>query len=127
MRAAEELKEARAKFWTNINTNTNETKSCASGAKRGAKEIWRERELMDMELEGRLYFVLGGRRDLRQRRRADERERDDTRYRYKSLLRKIGKSERMVREVRDNDCNARSKASKGISKDIVNMWKELER
>ena len=42
---------------------------------------------MAMDLEGRLYYLLGGRRDIRQRLRAAERERDDARERSKSLVR----------------------------------------
>ena len=55
--------------------------------KRDAKEIRRQKELMAVDLEGRLDSLLGGRRDLKQRLRADERERDDARYKARSIVR----------------------------------------
>ena len=54
-RAYEELKEVRAKFWTNTDANIIETKSCELDAKRYVKEIQRYQELMEMELEGGIY------------------------------------------------------------------------
>ena len=70
---------------------------------------------------------MGGQRDLRQRLRAAERERDDARDRAKFLIRKIKESESMVREPRNRECNSRARAVVGISKYITNLWKELER
>ena len=55
-----------AKFWTNIDADINETKSFKYNTNRDAKESWRDREMMDMDLEGR----LGLQRGLRQRLRA---------------------------------------------------------
>ena len=114
-RAGEELKEARAKFRTNIDANINKTTICESDAKRDAKKIRRDWKAMDLELEGVLNSLLGGRRDLRQRLREPGRERGNARHRAESLLRKIDEAKRMVREARDSECNARSKASRGIS------------
>ena len=65
--------------------------------KRGAEEIQRERELMAVELEGRLDSLLGGQRDLRQRLRADKRERKNSRYKSKSLVRYIDEADGIVR------------------------------
>ena len=48
------MEEARDEFWTDIDAGINEANSCESNAKRDAKEIWRERELMEIYLEGRL-------------------------------------------------------------------------
>ena len=53
-RAAKELEDSRNKFWTDIDAGINEANSCESNAKRDAKEIWREQELMEIYLEGRL-------------------------------------------------------------------------
>ena len=65
--------------------------------KRGAEEIQRERELMAVELEGRLDSLLGGQRDLRQRLRVDKRERKNSRYKSKSLVRYIDEADGIVR------------------------------
>ena len=83
------MQEARAKFWTKINASINEAKICELDAKRDAEESRRERELMDMDLEGRLDSLLGGWRDLMQRLREDKRKRDDSRDRAESLVRNI--------------------------------------
>ena len=99
-RADGELEEARAEFWININADINKAKSCESDA----KEIRREWELTYMELEGRLDSLLGGRRDLRQRPRAAERERDNARDRAELLVRKIDEAEGMAIEERDREC-----------------------
>ena len=92
-RAAKELEEARAEFWININADINKAKSCESDA----KEIRREWELTYMELEGRLDSLLGGQRDLRQRLRVDKRERKNSRYKSKSLVRYIDEADGIVR------------------------------
>ena len=48
-------------------------------------------------MEGRIDYLLEGRRDLRQRMRASERKRCNTRDRDELLIRKIYKSEGMMR------------------------------
>ena len=65
--------------------------------KRGAEEIQRERELVAVDLEGRLDSLLGGQRDLRQRLRVDKRERKNSRYKSKSLVRYIDEADGIVR------------------------------
>ena len=42
-------------------------------------------------------------------------------------MRKINEAKRMVIEARDSECKARSKAARGIRKDIYDMGKELDR
>ena len=55
-------------------------------AERDTKEIWREHELMAVDLEGRLDYLLGDWRDLRKRLREEDRERDDSRDKAGSLV-----------------------------------------
>ena len=56
--------------------------------------------MIAMDLEGRFNYLLGGRRDLRQRLRADERERDDARDKYRSPIRQVKEAEGTTREAR---------------------------
>ena len=88
-RADEKLEEARENFLTKIDAAINQAKSCESDANRDVDESQRERELMGMEMDGRLNSLLGVRRDISQRLRLDEREKGDARDRAESLLRKI--------------------------------------
>ena len=67
------MEEARDEFWTDINAIKNDSKSCKSDTKRDSKESLKYRELMEMYMEGRLDYLFGGRRDLRQRLGAAER------------------------------------------------------
>ena len=50
-----------------------------------------------MDMEVRLYYLLGGWRGLGKMMRATERERDDTRDRVKLLVRKVNKEKGMAR------------------------------
>ena len=95
--------------------------------KRDAGDIRRERELMDVDLERRIDSLLGGRRYLGQRPGSDERERNNAMDKAESLVRYIDETDGIVREVRERECNARTKAVGGISEDIADMGKELER
>ena len=94
--AAEELKEARAEVWTNIDANINRTKSCELEANRDATERRRGGGVMYMDLEERLDSLLWVIRNLMQRLRAAGMESDDARYRDKSLVRNIEEGKRMV-------------------------------
>ena len=58
--------------------------------------------------------------------RADERETEDIRYRAESPVRNIDEDEGLVRESRERECNTRSKAVRGISKEITNLGKDLD-
>ena len=80
-----------------------------------------------MELEGRLDSLLGGRRDLRQRPRAAERERDNARDRAESMVRKIDEAEGMAIEERDRECYTRAKAVRGFGEGIADLGNDLER
>ena len=51
---------------------------------------------MEMELDGRLDSLVGGRRGISQSLRSADRDRDDTRYINSSLVRNIDEAERMV-------------------------------
>ena len=53
---------------------------------------------MDIDIVGRLIYLLGGRRDLRQRLVEAERERDEARYRAGYIVMNIGESKGMVIE-----------------------------
>ena len=55
---------------------------------------------MAIYLEERLYSMLEGQRHLRQMQRVAKMEWYNTRYRTKSLIRKINEAEGMVIEVR---------------------------
>ena len=55
------MEEAKAKFWTKINAYINKSKSCELDAKKYSKEIRREQEFMEMDLEGGFDYLLGGR------------------------------------------------------------------
>ena len=80
-----------------------------------------------MDLEERLNYLLVGRRDLRQRLRAAERDREDASDRAESLVRKIDEAKRMVIEAMERERNVRAKAAGGLSEDITDLEKELER
>ena len=54
--------------------------------KRDVTKIQRERELMAVDLEVSLNSLLGGQRDIRQRLKVDERERDSTRDKAKFII-----------------------------------------
>ena len=66
---------------------------------------------------------MGGRRNLRQRLRSAERERDHAKNKNKSTKNPKG----MVREAREIDCNYRDMDSGGIIEEIINMSKDMER
>ena len=70
------------------------------GAKRYAEESFRDQKFMAIYLEERLYYMLEGQRHLRQMQRVAKMEWYNTRYRTKSLIRKINEAEGMVIEVR---------------------------
>ena len=83
--------------------------------------------MMAVDLEGMLDFLFRGEMYLRQRLRADERERDNTMEKSESLVRYIDEADGIVREARGRKCNARAKSNGGTSKDIIDMGKELYR
>ena len=68
---------------------------------------------------------MEGRRNIRQRLRADERERSDVMNKAKSLVRKIDEAEGVVRDARERECN--TKAVVGLIEEIADLVKELER
>ena len=70
---------------------------------------------MDTDLEWRFFYPLVGRRDVSQKPREAEREREDARDRAESIVRKIDKAKGMVRETRERECKTRSNAARGIS------------
>ena len=62
-----------------------------------------------------------------QRLRAADRDRDDARDRDEFFIRKIDKTEGVVREVREIERSARTNTSAGIREYITNLGKELKR
>ena len=54
------MEEAREEFRTKLYAAINEAKICELDAKRDAAEIRRDWELMSMDMEGRLNYMLGG-------------------------------------------------------------------
>ena len=78
-------------------------------------------------LVGRINYLLGGRRDLIQRLRAVEKERYDDRERVELLVRNINEDGGVLRETRERECNSRPKAIGGISEEITDMGKYMER
>ena len=69
----------------------------------------------------------GGRRYIRKRLRADERERDNSREKSKLRLIRIDEADGIVREEREREFNDRVKAIGGINEEITNLGKDLER
>ena len=126
-READKSEEARDGFWTKIDAAINEAKSCKLDAKRDTKEIRKEKEFMDTGLEGRFDSLFGGWRDLGKRLSAAETERDNASNRAKLIVRNIDETKSMVREARDREYIVREKDGRGISKEITNAGKDMER
>ena len=59
--------------------------------------------------------------------RSAKRKRENARDRKMSLVRKAKKYKEVVREARDRDSNSRAEAVRGITKDMGELGKELER
>ena len=94
---------------------------------RDADHIWRERELIAIDMEGRIDSLLEGQMDIMQRLREDERERDDSRDNNEFIVVYIDETDGIVREARERECNIRAKATGGLSEEITDLGKGLDR
>ena len=81
---------------------------------------------MAIDMDGRIYSLLGGWKGIFQRLRVDKRERGNTRDRAESIIRKVNEANEMVREDRERERNSRAESIRGINDEMTNMGKERE-
>ena len=109
-------------FRVKIDASIKKAKSCVSDAKRDDEEMYRDKESTAMEMDGRIYYLLGGGRYLGQISRLDDRKRCEARDRSESLVRQVGEVKGMLIEARERYSNVMDNAVGWLNKYMTNMW-----